>query len=311
MALGHVSRAVFFYLLVGCIFKSVDTWTIRRLLQWSASWLTERGCGSARLDAELLLAEVLELDRITLYMDPDRPLTQTELAAFKVVLKRRARREPVAYILGHRDFWKHTFVVASGVLIPRPESEGLLEAIIERYPQRDVSLNILEIGVGSGAVLCSLLEEYPKALGVGTDISNVALAITRQNGEEIAVSERLRLLPGDLVTPLAMDDCFDVILSNPPYIKHAELATLAPEVAEWEPREALDGGEDGLAILRRLVVDCGSFLKPGGLLVLEIAHDQNEEVSALLVEADYEEVVVRKDYGGHPRIVTGVRKVDE
>ncbi len=284
----------------------MDTWTIRRLLQWCTPWLSQKGCDSPRLDGELLLAEVLNLERITLYLDPDRPLTAPELAAFKALVKRRAQREPVALILGRRDFWQHTFKVAPGVLIPRPETEGLLEAVIEHHPDRQAGLTMLEIGVGSGAVLCSLLAEYPRARGVGSDISATALTISRENAVRIAVSDRLRLLSGDLTAPLAVGERFDLIVSNPPYIASPVLKTLAPEVARWEPIAALDGGGDGLAVLRRLAAECAGFLQPGGLLALEIGHDQAEAVSGLLAAAGYESITVRPDYGGQPRIVTAL-----
>lgn len=276
-------------------------------MQWSAPWLREKGVESARLDAELLLAETLGLARIALFLDPDRPLLPDELAAFKVLLKRRARREPVAYILGRRDFWRETFAVGPGVLIPRPESEGLLEAVIERFPDREAPLNMLEVGVGSGAVLGSLLQEYPQARGVGVDCSAAALAIAAENGARIGVAERLTLMKGDLTAPLdpGLDaHRFQVIVSNPPYVSTAELTEVAPEVAEWEPRQALDGGADGLAVLRRLPAACLPFLERDGFLALEIGCRQGQAVAALVAAAGFQAVTVRPDYSRHPRIVT-------
>ena len=295
-------------------------WTIRRLRAWSVPWLQQRGIDNPRLDSDLLLADALGIRRIDLFLDPDRPVSQVELAAFKQHVQRRARREPVAYILGNCGFWQQTFTVTPDVLIPRPETELLVEAVLETFP--DSPQEIWEVGVGSGALLCSLLLEYPKAQGTGTDISATALAIAEHNLKQHDCLERTTLLRGDLAEAMVADSSlmtthdsctarpnkhFQVIVSNPPYVSTAELATLEPEVREWEPHQALDGGVHGLEVLRRLPSAVAPFLACNGLLALEIGATQAEAVCQFMTTAGYRDVTLREDFGRRPRIITGRR----
>ncbi|MBF0178158.1 MAG: peptide chain release factor N(5)-glutamine methyltransferase [Magnetococcales bacterium] len=282
------------------------TWTVRELLQWTAGWLAGRGVEAPRLDGELLLAEVLGVRRIDLFLDPDRPLVASELAAFKLLLKRRAAREPLAYILGHREFWTLDLHVTPGVLIPRPESECLVEAVLEHLPKRQSPLAILDVGVGSGAILFSLLTEYPLARGVGIDMAAAPLACARKNADRLVLSDRVEIRAGDLFAPLTSGERFDVIVANPPYIAAGEWAGLQPEVRDWEPRESLLGGDDGLAVYRRLVPAARHFLQPKGLLIVEIGMQQGEAVRQEMVQAGFEGVIVLEDYGHRPRVVGGV-----
>lgn len=280
-------------------------WTIRLLRPWSAAWLQRQGSDTPQLDGDLLLADALGLRRIDLFLDPDRPLDPAELAAFKSRLRRRGQREPVAYILGRCSFWKETFRVAPAVLIPRPESEMLLETVLERFADREASLEILELGLGSGALLISLLREFANARGVGTDISEPALALARENGAALGVEGRLTCHQGDLTAPLDPGSRFDVIIANLPYVTSAEMAGLEPGVRDWEPHEALHGGADGLDLLARLPSLAAPFLNTEGMLALEIGQTQGPAVSGFLRDAGYRDVTVHRDYGRRPRVVAG------
>lgn len=278
-------------------------WTVRTLLQWSTPWLAQRGVEAPRLDGELMLAKALDLRRIDLFLDPDRPLNAPELAAFKGLLRRRAAREPVAHLLGRREFWGIDFLVSSAVLIPRPESELLVEAVTGWCAGRDRPLEIFEPCVGSGAVLCALLKEYPEARGVGSDLSPEALAVAGQNVARCGLGERVTLLEGDLDAGVAPERRFDVVVVNPPYIVRAELAGLQPEVRDWEPRLALDGGEDGLMVLSRLPGLVRMRLRPGGRAAIEVGYDQGEQVVTLFRQAGFAAVTLLEDFHRIPRVV--------
>lgn len=279
------------------------TWTIRTLLGWSTPWLGQRGIDSPRLDGELLLARALGLRRIDLFMDPDRPLNASELAAFKALIVRRAAREPVAHILGLREFWGMAFFSSAAALIPRPETELLVETVLVHVADRSTPLEILEPCVGSGALLCALLKEYPSAEGVGSDLSAEALVVARRNVERCGHGARVTLLEGDLDGSVAEDRMFDVVVVNPPYIASGALQGLQPEVRDWEPRLALDGGVDGLELLRRLPALFKRRMRPGGVAVTEIGYDQGEAVEALFRGAGFTRVELLKDYQRLPRAV--------
>ncbi len=284
-----------------------QTWTTRSVLQWCSDWLYKRGIESPRLDSELLLAHALAIPRLNLFLDPDRPLDQQELAAFKALIKRRAEREPVAYILGRRDFWTLTLTVRPGVLIPRPETEHLVEAVLAHFPERDAPCNLLELGIGSGAALLALLSECPVATGTGIDVAPAALSCTAENAEKLMLDQRLTLLEGDLYGPLEENSVFEAILSNPPYIREDERPTLAPEINRWEPDEALYAGADGLDLIRRIVAKAHDHLAPHGLLALEIGSEQDKMVTELFKTYDFDKISLIRDLAGHPRVVTGVR----
>ncbi|MBF0623667.1 MAG: peptide chain release factor N(5)-glutamine methyltransferase [Magnetococcales bacterium] len=282
------------------------TWTVRDLLAWAGPWLTKHGLDdNPRLDGELLLAKALGLRRLDLFLDPDRPLIPAELATFKGLIKRRAAREPVAYITGQREFWKSSFAVTPAVLIPRPDTEKLVELVLSRYPLRDHPLEILELGVGSGVVLASLLLEYPGGRGVGVDCSEAALAVARRNFATLGLDSRALLRQGNWFGVLDPGERFDVIVANPPYVADGEWQELQPEIRLWEPKEALLAGPDGLNAYRTLLPGSGPWLKPDGMLAVEIGTTQGEAVSDLMRQARYQEVAVHRDYSGHPRVVTG------
>ncbi|MBF0444032.1 MAG: peptide chain release factor N(5)-glutamine methyltransferase [Magnetococcales bacterium] len=282
-------------------------WTIRRLIQWGSDWLGQQGIENPRLDVELLLADALSLTRMDLFLDMDRPLDRQELGDFKNRIKRRSQREPVAYIVGLRGFWKQDFYVDSSVLIPRPETETLVDSILSLYPQHDAKLTILDIGIGSGAILLSLLNEFPNAVGVGVDISEDALRVAKINCDKFNLDERVTLFASDLTATLPNDAKYDLIVSNPPYIVRDEMEKLQPEVKDREPRLALDGGEDGLAIYRPLIPQAYKFLNNSGWLVVEIGYDQGVSVADLFKQAGLKKVSVVKDYGHRDRVVMGVK----
>lgn len=274
--------------------------------------MQQRGVETPRLDSDLLLADALGVERLQLFLDPDRPVAGEELARFRQHVQRRARREPVAYILGRRSFWRQEFFITSDVLVPRPETELLVETVLDVFPpdsQQDPFF-ILELGVGSGAVLCALLLEYPAARGIGVDISAAALGVAEENARRLGCLDRITLLRGDLVQPLCIPLYaayrFQVVVANPPYVTTGELVHLEPEVSRWEPRQALEGGVDGLAVLRRIPGEVKPFLAAGGLLAVEIGETQGDVVAGFLTEVGLQEVALRLDYGRRPRVVTGL-----
>lgn len=284
---------------------SQETWTVRRMLAWSRDWLEKKGVDSPRLDGELLLAHALKVRRLDLFIDPDRPLIAQELADFKALIKRRAEREPTAYILGTKSFWTLDLVVRRGVLIPRPDTESLVEAVLARIEDREAPLSIWDAGVGSGAILLSLLSELKNASGVGSDLSEEAVACSRENAEALDLAGRVEILLGDLAAPLAEGALFDVVVSNPPYVGENERETLEPDVREWEPTGALFAGPGGLDLYPRLLGEAFARLKPGGLCAVEIGVTQGEAVADLMAAAGFSATEVLPDYTKRPRVVVG------
>ncbi len=234
-----------------------------------------------RLDAEVLLAEALGMDRVGLYIHFDRPLRSDELAVYKKMIQRRLLHEPLAYILGYREFWSLKFKVNPDVLIPRPETEGIVTEALkifspEDQPQKKIS--ILEIGTGCGAISIALARELPNASLVATDISEKALSIAEENARQNGVRDRMVFLQGDLFQPLEKGRRFELILSNPPYIPRNQIPFLPPEIRDFEPRPALDGGEDGLNFFREALLQVEEYLKPYGWFLAEIGEGQEPEV---------------------------------
>jgi len=282
--------------------------TVLSVMLRSADYLAEKGIESARLDAEHLLASVLGVGRLEMHLQHERPMTQDELERFRPLLKRRGQREPLQYILGRQGFRELDVEVGPGVLVPRPETEQLVEVVL-RWADGRQDLVALDVGTGSGAVALSLLVEGPFARVVGTDASADALAWAARNRASVGLESRLELREGRLFGTLAPGETFDVVVSNPPYVAELDRVGLQPEVADWEPEQALFAGADGLAVLRELVPAALAALRPGGLLALEIGEGQAESVVALLDGAgDYEDTTVHRDLAGKKRIVTA-RKV--
>ncbi len=269
-----------------------------KILDWTKQYFADKGIENPRFDAEILLCAVLKCDRITLYVDFERLLSDEELSAFRKLVVRRVQHEPVAYILGEKGFMKHSFKVTPDVLVPRPETELLAESIIKAA---EGAVRILDIGTGSGAIIISLLAALPDASGVGTDISENALAVAEENAACIGVSERLKLLCSNIYENLSADEKFDIIVSNPPYIPSGDMKNLASDV-RMEPVQALDGGDDGLDFYRAIIKGAKDYLIKGGLLAFEIGADQASAVTAMC-EGEGFKTAVRRDYAGLDRMV--------
>lgn len=275
---------------------------------WKAAQerLKAAGIDSPAIDARLLLEAAAGVSRLDILTDPYRELAEDQLAAYDGYLERRARREPVARILGRKAFWKLLLNLTPDVLIPRADTETVVDHALKAFAQ-DARFAMLDIGVGSGAILLSILAERPGAKGVGTDVSEEALAVARDNAANLGLKDRVALLRTPWADGLA-DAGFDLVVSNPPYIRSAEIEGLDPEVREHDPRLALDGGPDGLDAYRALAPEILRVLKPGGLFLVEIGWDQAGDVRSLFEAAGAQEVEVAQDLGARDRVVMG-RKV--
>ena len=278
-------------------------WDVRRVLDWTARWLARHEVAQPRLDAELLLAGTLGLRRLDLYLEHDRRLTPAETERFKARARRRAAGEPVQYILGEAAFRHLVLRVTPDVLIPRPETEVLVDhalAWVQAAGRR--APRLLDVGTGSGAIALAFLQEEPAATAVGTDVSAGALAVAAGNARAAGVADRLELRRGDLLEPLAPDERFDVVAANLPYVALAERDGLAREVRDFEPAEALFAGADGLQPTRRLVAAAPAALAAGGLLACEIAPGQGPALLRAVGEAPGLRVVdVYRDLAGRER----------
>lgn len=273
-------------------------------LELAAKFLAGRGAASARLDAELLLAEVLATDRVGVYLRFDRPLGRAEVDAYRELIRRRGEGEPVAHLTGRREFWSRSFVVTPDVLVPRPETELVVERALAWIEARDRGLRILDLGTGSGAIAVALAAELPEATVIAVDLSPAAAAIAERNAEAAGVAPRVRVVVSDWTTALPADARFDLVVANPPYIRSEDLAGLPPEVRR-EPVLALDGGADGLDAYRRIAVEAARVVDPGGALFCEVGAGQAPEVAALLEAAGFAEVAVFADLAGIARVVGG------
>jgi release factor glutamine methyltransferase len=281
-----------------------DVWSIKRVLTWAADDLRRRGNDGARLDVELLLGQVLGLDRIGLIMHAERPLAAAELARFRELFKRRRSGEPVAYLLGTREFYGITLRVDARVLVPRPDSERLVEVALERTRARSMLGSALDLCTGSGCIAIAFARQRPTWDVTATDISKDALAVARDNAHRTGAIRNLRLRHGSLFDAVPAER-FDLVTGNPPYIPSADIAGLPADVRDFEPRLALDGGADGLDLVREIAKRGPGFLKPGGLLALEIQYDQGDSASAALREHGFRDVQVAQDLGGRDRVVSG------
>jgi release factor glutamine methyltransferase len=294
--------------------SSGDNWTIIKLLEWTTSYFASRAIESPRAGAEILLAHVLNLKRVDLYLRYDQPLMQTELERYKAMIRRRVRREPVAYITGCREFWSMNLTVSGDVLIPRPETECLVEQALAELSTEDTALplHILDLGTGSGAIILALASSLRRSVCFVSDVSERSLQVARENARRHGLDGRIHFFCGDWTRPLRLESIFDVIVSNPPYIPTALIKTLEPEIHLHEPLRALDGGDDGLASIRQLIAQAHRFLRPGGRLLLEIGHDQQEAIRHIAVTAgQYEDPLFTKDYAGDIRVVKMIKKASE
>jgi release factor glutamine methyltransferase len=280
-----------------------DGWTVQRILEWTAGFLKQKGIESPRLESELLLAHARKCPRIRLYTEFTALLTDDERVIMRELVQRRAKREPLAYIVGTREFYGRSFDVEAGVLIPRPETETLIDVCLERIP-RDEPREIIEVGFGSGCIAVTIAKQRPQCSVIATDTSSAAMKIASRNVEKHGVTGRVTLLAGDALEPLR--NCgrqFDGLVSNPPYIRDDERPGLQPEVGLHEPAEALYAGADGLDVVRKIVSQAPAFMKPGAFLALELDPSQCAAVTTLLIDAGFQSATTRRDLSGNDRIV--------
>jgi len=304
-----------------------DVWTVARILEWTTKYLKDHGSDTPRLDSEILLAHTRKCKRIQLYTSFDTPLTVEERAQMRDLVKRRANAEPVAYLVGHREFFGLNFIVNKNVLIPRPDTETLIVQVLERAnnigalisspsaeqeltkPAKNATeLRILELCTGSGCIAVTLAVNLPKATLLVTDISPEALKTAEENAEQHQVTARLEFREGDLFQAVPDDARFDLIVSNPPYIPDGEIAGLDADVRDHEPLLALQAGADGMRLLKPIVEQAGKYLITGGWLLLETGIEQATLTQRELESRpEFQDVRVVKDLGGRPRVVLAQR----
>jgi release factor glutamine methyltransferase len=277
-------------------------WTTLKVLDWTKEFLVSRGVENARLEAEWLLCAATGLNRVGLYLNFEKPLNDEELAAYRVMVARRGRREPIQHILGTQEFCGLEFEVTPEVLIPRHDTETLVNEALARMPGAQ---SVLDIGTGSGCIALALACKLPGASVTAVDISEAALAVARRNAERNGVL--IEFLQGSLFEPVA-GRTFDLIVSNPPYIPSRDIETLQPEVRDFDPRGALDGGADGLDVYRALIPDAATLLNSGGWLLLEVGMGQAADVAQMFrMEEVYGESIITCDHCRVERVV-GVSK---
>jgi release factor glutamine methyltransferase len=274
-------------------------WTSLDVLAWTQKRFAERGLPSPRLDAEVLLAHALSTTRVALYTAFDKPLEEGELAAYRELIRRRLAGEPVAYVVGEQEFWSLPLLVDPRVLVPRRDTETLVEVALRLAP---AARRVADIGTGSGAIVLALLKELPEAVAIAVDSSEGALEVARANAARHGLAARVTFVRGDLLAPT--DGVFDLVVSNPPYVPRGDLAGLAPEVRR-EPQAALDGGPDGLELLRRLPMEARARLAPGGVLAVEHGFDQGAAVRAIFEAAGFAGVATARDLAGQERVTSG------
>lgn len=281
-----------------------ETWTTRRLLAWMTQDFNAIGLGTPRLDAEILVAYALGVDRVRLYMDLERPWSSAELAQVRQLVMRRRQREPVAYLTGRREFYRREFKVTPAVLIPRPDTETLIERACALLPVARPAA-VLDLCTGSGAIAVTLAAERTQARVTATDLSEAALEIAAENAAQHGVQERVELRQGDLFEAVSPDARFELVVANPPYIREAELAQLAPEL-QHEPAVALVSGPDGLDVLRRLSEQVARYLVPGGVALFEVGAGQAPLVVQLMASTGaLTDLATLPDLGGIARVVEG------
>jgi len=288
---------------------NVDTWTVQRLLDWTRGHFEQNAVESPRLCAEILLAHAIGCERIELYTRYHSTPDEAALSTFRTSVKQAAEGRPIAHLTGEKEFFSLAFEVTPDVLVPRPETEILVERVISLARQKDNEIKtILDVGVGSGCIAISLAKNLPEAAFSASDISEAALAVARRNAARHEVSARIDFRAGDLCSPWDAEQQFDAIVSNPPYIAETEAADLPTNVRDYEPSLALFSGPDGLDVVRRLAAETPPHLKPNGHLLMEIAYNQAADVTRLLDESGWRDIVTYKDDLGHQRVVHARRR---
>jgi len=286
-----------------------ESWTVLKLLQWTTDYFQRNNVSEPRTSAEVLLAYVLAEDRLFLYLNYDRPMETNELAAYRACIKRRLEGEPNQYITGLQEFWSLPLRVSPDVLIPRPETEVLVEAVLEFLDKADPNVDILDLGTGSGAIAIALARELPAARIVATDLSMAALRLAQENAKLHHVDQRILFVRGDMFAAIpGASQRFKVVVTNPPYVSHAEILELPREILDFEPHHALDGGPDGLAAIRHIIAEAPTVLSQAGALFMEMGADQAESVSALVKDSQhYENYRIIKDYSSLDRVLIAIR----
>ena len=279
--------------------------TVPALLSRGTAALEAAGIETARREAEWLLAGLLGVDRGALYLDPARRLSTPTITRFQSQIARRAAREPLQYLLGWEDFHGVRLAVSPDVLVPRPETEGLVEWALEVLAGRPEPV-VADLGTGSGAIACAIAHGRPAAEVLAVELSGGALAVASRNVRELGLAARVRLLAGDLFAPLgSIPGSLDLVVANPPYLPSAVIPSLPPEVSRHEPRAALDGGPDGMGVLRRIVAGAPSVLKPAGWLLMEIGEEQAGPLASLMAAEGFSSIRARRDLNGIERYIGG------
>jgi len=289
-------------------------WTIRRLLEWTAPFFSRKAVDSPRLSAELLLAHVLKVPRIKLYTDYERVLAEPDLSDYRELVKRAAEHEPIAYLTGIAHFFNLEFEVNRDVLIPRPETETLVEHVLQfvRTQPELARPRILDLCTGSGCVAAAVAYHLKTATVLASDNSSAAVEVAKRNMRRLNLQDRVLVVQGDLYSALEKQvdvQPFDLILANPPYIRTEDIPKLDRNVRGYEPREALDGGADGLVVHRRIMAGAKERLVAGGRVYMEIAFDQEDLAKQVVTAAEgFDDVKILKDYGGRDRVMTARKK---
>jgi release factor glutamine methyltransferase len=288
------------------------SWTILLLLKETEQYFKKAGIKTARLDSELLLSDCLKKDRVNLYMDFESPVSSAELSEFRELVRRRAKREPVSYILGYKEFWSIKLSVNRDVLIPRPETEVLVEetvGILNKSGCNNEHQRVLEMGTGSGAISLALAKEKDNILVFSVDISCKALKKAKANVNTYGFDRKVILACGDCLNLFRREEHFDLIVSNPPYVRTAEIDRLEPEIKDYEPREALDGGEDGLDFYWKWIPKLPGLLKKDGWAALEMGEGQAQAVSQIFKSSEsYKNIKIVKDYAKCDRVILAQKK---
>ncbi len=283
------------------------TWTVGRLLTWTTDFLRKRGAESPKLDAEVMLAHVLDWQRVQLYTHFPDEVAEAPRARFRDLVRRRAEGAPVAYLVGRKEFYSLAFEVSPAVLIPRPDSEFVVAEFL-RATEGTESIRAVDVGTGSGCLAIASASRKPGARFVAIDLSPEALTLARRNAERLGVADRIDFREGSLLAPVVEEPPFDAVVSNPPYIPSGDIPGLEPGVRDFEPHLALDGGPDGLDVVRRLIYQSIPLLKPGGHLILEIGTAQEIPVREIIgARPELRLAPTIRDFAQHPRVIHATR----
>ncbi|MCG6917083.1 MAG: peptide chain release factor N(5)-glutamine methyltransferase [Deltaproteobacteria bacterium] len=287
-----------------------EPWTILKLLHWTTDYFKKNKVAEPRASAEVLLAHLLSRDRLFLYLNYDRPMEAEELATFRTFVRRRLAGEPNQYITGTQEFWSLPFRVNPDVLIPRPETEVLLETVLEFLGSPETEIRLLDLGTGSGAIAVSLAREFDLIKIVATDSSKAAVKLAQENALLNQVDSKIHFVCADMFSAFSSVSWkFAVVATNPPYVSQAEFSELPREIRDYEPRYALDGGPDGLAAIKHIIREAPAVLSQGGALIMEIGAHQGESVSGLVKASQhYESYRIIKDYSGLDRVLFALKK---